>query len=99
MIDFICECGFKTQVRDDFAGKKVKCPNCGQFVMMPTTSGNQVLPAKQADMTMANRKYSLPLILALVAVVSGAIGAGIVLVIMRTPKQLRPTAGGILTKP
>jgi len=32
MIDFTCECGFKTQAKDELAGKKVKCPNCGRVV-------------------------------------------------------------------
>ncbi len=36
MIDFTCTCGFKSQAKDELAGKKVKCPNCGRVVILPS---------------------------------------------------------------
>lgn len=30
-----CACGQKLKVRDEFAGKKVKCPKCGKVVTAP----------------------------------------------------------------
>src|SRR5258708_7718000 len=37
MISFPCgNCNKPLKVKDEFAGKKVKCPGCGQQVVIPT---------------------------------------------------------------
>lgn len=35
MIKFVCSCGKNLKVADDSAGKKVKCPSCGQISDLP----------------------------------------------------------------
>jgi serine/threonine protein kinase/Leucine-rich repeat (LRR) protein len=37
MITFACACGKTLKVRDELAGKKVKCPGCGQVMSAPQT--------------------------------------------------------------
>ncbi len=87
MIDFSCECGFKTQAKDELAGKKVKCPNCGRSVVLTTTSVNQVFPPKQA-VPMANKRRYVLAIMLIVGASVALIGGYLVLV--RTPaKQTR----------
>jgi predicted RNA-binding Zn-ribbon protein involved in translation (DUF1610 family) len=34
-IPFSCECGKKLQAKDEFAGRKMKCPNCGRVLTIP----------------------------------------------------------------
>ncbi len=34
-IPFSCECGKKLQAKDEFAGKKLKCPGCGKILTIP----------------------------------------------------------------
>lgn len=94
MIDFSCTCGFKTQAKDDLAGKKVKCPNCGLLVALPTTAVDQVLSPKQAVSMPAKKKYSLPLILAVAVILSGTVGGGLILVITKSTKHLETRPQG-----
>lgn len=35
-IEFACECGKAFKVADEYAGKRTKCPACGQPVVVPT---------------------------------------------------------------
>ena len=35
-IDFSCACGRKLRVKDEFAGRKFKCPGCGKVTQAPT---------------------------------------------------------------
>ena len=35
MISFTCVCGKRLQVADEFTGKSVKCPGCGQVMVVP----------------------------------------------------------------
>jgi hypothetical protein len=34
-IDIACECGWTTAVKDEYAGKRVKCPKCNTVVAVP----------------------------------------------------------------
>src|SRR5262245_45516947 len=34
-IPFSCECGKKLQAKDEFAGKKMRCPSCGKLLTIP----------------------------------------------------------------
>jgi DNA-directed RNA polymerase subunit RPC12/RpoP len=34
-ISLICECGKKIRVKDDLAGKRIKCPGCGKSMLVP----------------------------------------------------------------
>ncbi|MBI2477277.1 MAG: Hsp70 family protein [Planctomycetia bacterium] len=48
-IRFDCTgCGQKLQVTDEFAGKKIKCPNCGAAVLVPSASGHVIRPSTSA---------------------------------------------------
>ena len=39
MISFTCpSCSHKLQVQNDMAGKKAKCPKCGQIVLCPSAA-------------------------------------------------------------
>jgi hypothetical protein len=39
-INLSCECGKKLAVKDDMAGKKVKCPGCGSVLTVPAAMGD-----------------------------------------------------------
>lgn len=43
-----CSCGGTFTVRQEFAGRTVKCPNCQQAVKIPATSGASKASARQA---------------------------------------------------
>ena len=50
-IRFLCEnddCRKPLRVRDELAGKRVKCPQCGQLVTAPTSSPAAKTPAPKA---------------------------------------------------
>lgn len=38
MISFSCACGKTLRVKDEFAGKRVRCPGCGEPLRIPTRS-------------------------------------------------------------
>ncbi len=40
-----CTCGKKLKVRDELAGKKVKCPACGGVVVVSSSDVTEVIPA------------------------------------------------------
>jgi DNA-directed RNA polymerase subunit RPC12/RpoP len=37
-IRFACACGKQLQTRDEFAGRRIKCPGCGQILPVPGTT-------------------------------------------------------------
>jgi hypothetical protein len=37
-IPFGCECGKRLQAKDEFAGKKMRCPGCGKLLVIPDTA-------------------------------------------------------------
>jgi hypothetical protein len=47
---FECACGKKMKVRDELAGKKVKCPGCGKAVMAPEPEPMVVEPVGEEMM-------------------------------------------------
>jgi hypothetical protein len=48
-IQIKCQCGKALAVKDQFAGKAVKCPACGQAIRVPgATGGTPAAPAAQA---------------------------------------------------
>ncbi|QEF98812.1 hypothetical protein Mal15_28690 [Stieleria maiorica] len=44
-IQIKCQCGKALAVKDQFAGKAVKCPACGQGIKVPTAAGGKVAAA------------------------------------------------------
>lgn len=46
MITIQCQCGYQGSVRDDWRGKKVKCPTCTNPIMVPLEEPKPVLPPK-----------------------------------------------------
>src|SRR5262245_218639 len=58
-IRFTCECGKKLQARDDFGGRRMKCPNCHRPLNIP--HGNlPALPEAQERVTGANGPAAAP---------------------------------------
>jgi hypothetical protein len=52
MISFKCQCGKGLKVRDEAAGKKVRCPACKQVIQIPAASPEppeQAAPKDEAD--------------------------------------------------
>src|SRR5262249_18516041 len=49
-IKLSCDCGKKLQVKDDLAGKKVKCPGCGAVVPVPAAVAEAPPPAPKPKM-------------------------------------------------
>jgi hypothetical protein len=47
-ISLACDCGKKLTVKDDLAGKKVKCPNCGTILRVPEASAVSPGPSAEA---------------------------------------------------
>jgi hypothetical protein len=45
-IHFSCECGKKLQAKDEFAGRRMKCPKCAQVLTIPRVSGVAPNPTK-----------------------------------------------------
>jgi RsiW-degrading membrane proteinase PrsW (M82 family) len=43
-ITLSCECGKKLRVKDELAGRKVKCPGCGKVLIIPSAEENKVIP-------------------------------------------------------
>src|SRR5436189_6455180 len=39
-IQFACPCGKPLQARDDFAGRKMRCPACGSVLTIPSPGGS-----------------------------------------------------------
>lgn len=37
MIETVCACGHRLKAKDEHAGKRGKCPKCGDFMLIPTT--------------------------------------------------------------
>ncbi len=46
-IKFSCECGKAYKVSDKFAGKRVKCKQCGETVTVPSTTSDEI-PSQRA---------------------------------------------------
>lgn len=49
MIEFDCACGTTLRVRDEHAGKKARCPGCGQVVSVPSGDAFSAKPARPRD--------------------------------------------------
>ena len=50
MISFSCpHCNKALRVKDELAGKRGKCPGCGQAFAIPATSASAAAPAQGAD--------------------------------------------------
>ncbi|NQT88597.1 zinc ribbon domain-containing protein, partial [bacterium] len=49
MISFDCKCGKRLRTRPEAAGKRVKCPGCGQPVQVPVISAEQAAKTALAD--------------------------------------------------
>lgn len=47
-IDFECACGKKLKSKDEYAGKKTKCPVCGAALLVPQTAAKQAAAAAAA---------------------------------------------------
>lgn len=53
-IDFECACGKKLKSKDDYAGKKTKCPVCGAVLTVPQTAAVQAAAAAAAAKSKAS---------------------------------------------
>lgn len=42
-VSFKCECGKALRVKDEFAGKKVKCPSCGRIIVTPEITAQDLM--------------------------------------------------------
>lgn len=51
MIRFDCECGHTIAAKEDAAGGRGKCPNCGRFVTIPASSVAYTLPSREQSKT------------------------------------------------
>ncbi len=40
-ITFSCECGKQMTAKDEFAGRKIKCPKCGKVVRIPAQAADE----------------------------------------------------------
>jgi DNA-directed RNA polymerase subunit RPC12/RpoP len=58
-IVFHCECGKELRSKDDFAGKRTKCPACGAAILIPVPVKAE--PAKAAEKKPAPSPYDDPI--------------------------------------
>ncbi|MEK7310101.1 MAG: zinc-ribbon domain-containing protein, partial [Planctomycetota bacterium] len=42
-VSFKCGCGKSLRVKDEFAGKKVKCPSCNQVIVTPEITAEDLV--------------------------------------------------------
>lgn len=47
-IVFSCQCGKKLQAKEEYAGKSVKCPGCGQVVKIPAVASGTPIAGPKA---------------------------------------------------
>lgn len=47
-IDLSCNCGWKTRVKDEHAGKRTKCPSCAEGLTVPAKEADVEEAAAQA---------------------------------------------------
>ena len=50
-----CACGKAYQFKDEFAGRRAKCPACGGIVVICSTGGSEARPAKSAQAEAPNQ--------------------------------------------
>jgi DNA-directed RNA polymerase subunit M/transcription elongation factor TFIIS len=55
-IPFTCPCGKKLQAKDDFAGRRMKCPSCQRVLNIPKASARTVLAPAGAKPLPVKRK-------------------------------------------
>ena len=44
-IEFSCQCGKQIKVSEKFAGRRAKCPGCGEPVVIPNAEGSRTTPS------------------------------------------------------
>jgi DNA-directed RNA polymerase subunit RPC12/RpoP len=55
-IVFSCQCGRQLQAQEQFAGQKVKCPSCGEAILVPSVSAAEDRPEpRQESRNIADR--------------------------------------------
>ncbi len=63
-IDFMCPCGQKLRVKDEFAGRKVRCPKCSQPVTAAASAPEPLVavlvPDEEPDFKFADYKPTAP---------------------------------------
>ena len=56
LISLSCPCGAKLNAPDTAAGKKVKCPKCGDPITVPTTAGFEEVEDEDAPPVRSKRR-------------------------------------------
>jgi hypothetical protein len=59
-INLTCECGKKLAVKEDMAGKKVKCPGCASILAVPALSDTAAPDEAIEDAPLPSRKEASP---------------------------------------
>lgn len=61
MISFACTgCGKKLQVKEEFAGRKTKCPKCGAALSVPTLSTKPPIPEQKPTAPVTKVSHQTP---------------------------------------
>ncbi len=59
-IQFACACGKQLQAKDEFAGRKMRCPNCQEVLTIPDLSFSPLPPEPEAKGTMIPQPGAIP---------------------------------------
>jgi len=59
-IKFVCDCGRELNLKDEFAGKKGKCPGCGAVIHVPTPEETEAQAAALAAAAEAEAAPEIP---------------------------------------
>lgn len=57
MISVKCECGYGTEVKDDFAGKSAKCPKCQKLIFIKPELPEVEVPESDFDSSLPTENY------------------------------------------
>jgi hypothetical protein len=48
-IHFVCSCGKKLRVQDEWGGKRIRCPACGEVAPVPKQVANAMIPLQSTE--------------------------------------------------
>jgi len=55
-IQFRCDCGRQLKVKDELAGRRVKCPECSEVLTVPEEGGEAIQAARPAERAKPQRR-------------------------------------------
>src|SRR5687768_14575175 len=54
-----CGCGASFELKDEFAGQRLKCPQCGEVIIAPAATPQPAIPVPGGEVAFARDKFLL----------------------------------------